>query len=167
MKRTIAAVLIASLVAPPASARQKPVEWEKVKKLPPGTEVVLTVAGGQPTKVHLVFADDARLLTLKDPGPRLSKGVEQFLFRAGPYWHDIVERGGTYRGGTLRVSQDGLFDGGTKLADLTDLVQQTPRAEVVEVLVQRTWWSRNWGWAVVGVVGFLVFSAFMAAISGT
>lgn len=163
MKRSLAAVLIASLVASPASAGQKPVEWEKVKKLSPGTEIVLTVAGGQPTKVHVMFADDARLLTLKEQGPKLSRRVEQFLFRAGPHWHDIVDRGGTYRGGTLRLSQAGLFDVDRKLADLTDLVQQTPRAEVAEVLVERSWWSRNWWWVVpVAVVSYVLLGLLLA-----
>ena len=60
MKRIIATVLIVLLVVPPASAGQrsgKPLDWQIAQTLRPGTEVVLTVLGGQATNDRLLFAD--------------------------------------------------------------------------------------------------------------
>ena len=52
MKHIIAVVLIGLLAAPPAAAGQnagKPIDWQRARKLKAGTEIVLTVTGGQPT----------------------------------------------------------------------------------------------------------------------
>ena len=35
------------------------------RSLKAGTEIVLTVAGGEPTKVRQLFADDANIITLR------------------------------------------------------------------------------------------------------
>jgi hypothetical protein len=96
MKRIIALILIVLLVAPPVSARQKPgkpINWQDVQTLKAGTEVVLTVPGGQPSKVRLLFADDATLVTLKPITPKLPGRVEKFLLGVGPAWPGIFETG--------------------------------------------------------------------------
>jgi hypothetical protein len=133
MRRIIATILIALLVAPPASAGQKqgkPIDWQKTQTLRPGTEIVLTVTGGQPTKVRLLFADEATLVTLKPTAPTLPGGVEKLLFSVGSEWPEIFNTGATYSSERLRVSQDGIFDREQKLAELSDAVQRTPRGDV-------------------------------------
>jgi hypothetical protein len=137
MKRLIAMVLIGLLVAPPASAGQKqgkPIDWQKAQTLKPGTEVVLTVTGGQPTKVRFLFADDTMIVTLKPTAPKLPGGVKKFLFSVGPHWPGILNTDATFSDERLRVSQDGIFDRDTKLAGLADVVQHTPRVDVREIL---------------------------------
>jgi len=140
MKRVIAMILIGLLVAPPASAGQKPlktIDWQKAQTLKPGTAIVLTVTGSQPTKVRLLFADEAMLITLKPSAPKLPAEVEQFLLDVGPRWTSIINDRGKYTFEPLRVSQDGIFDRDKKLADLADVVQQTPRASVREIAEPR------------------------------
>ena len=136
MKRVIAMILIDLLVAPPASAGQKqgkPIDWQKAQTLKPGTEVVLTVTGAQPAKVRFLYADETALLTLKPTAPKLPGGVEKLLFSVGSEWPGIFNTGATYSSERLRVSQDGIFDRDQKLADLADVVQQTPRAGVQQI----------------------------------
>ena len=165
MKRPIAILLVSLLLAPPVSARQnKPLEWPQVRKLRPGAEVMLTVSGGQPAKVQFLSADDAVLVTFKATALRLP---QDFVVGLGHHWQAIVDDAATYRFDRLRVSQEGLFDHDRKLAALEDLVLQTPRGEVVEVVVQPSWWSRNWGWFVPAVVGVLLLGGFLGAASGT
>ena len=137
MKRVIAMILIGLLVAPPASAGQKqgkPIDWQKAQTLKPGTEVVLTVTRGQPTKVRLLFADDTMIVTLKPTAPKLPGGVAKLLLGVGAQWPAVINTGATYSGEHFLVSQDGVFDRDKKVAELADVVQQTPRAEVREIV---------------------------------
>jgi len=125
MKRIIAMILIGLLVAPPTSAGQKhgkPIDWQKVQKLKPGTEIVLTATGGQPTKVRLLFADEATFVTLKATSPKLPGRVQDALFGLGSKWLGILNEGQRQTVDQVRVSQDGIFDRDKKLADLADLV---------------------------------------------
>lgn len=136
MKRLIALFLVGLLVAPPASAGEKPgkpIDWEKVQTLKGGTEIVLTVTASQPTKVRLLFADEATLVTLKPTASKLPGGVQKALFEIGAQWPSILNTGATYSSERLRVSQDGIFNRDTKLAGLADVVRQTPREEVQQV----------------------------------
>ena len=136
MKRLIAMILIGLLVAPPASAGQKqgePIDWQRAQTLRPGTELVLTVTGGQPTKVRLLFADEAILITLKPDAPKLPGRVRDALFGLGSKWLGILDEGQRRTVDQVRVSQDGIFDRDKKLADLSDVVQRTPRGGVQQI----------------------------------
>jgi hypothetical protein len=158
MKRIIAMILIGLLAAPPASAGEKqgkPIDWQKTQTLKPGTEIVLTVTGGQPTKVRLLFADETNIITLKPTAPKLPGRVKELLFSLGPKW-PIVLRGGSVADGRLRVSINGVFDGDTKLADLTDVVQQTTRGDVREILGSPSHSTRNFWIAVAATAGTIV-----------
>ena len=139
MKRIIATVLICLLVAPPASAGQKankPISWEQAKKLKAGTEIDLTVTNAQPTKVRFLFADDAILLTLNPTSPKQPERIERSLVSLGPRWYYVVNQGAAFTSEQLRVSREGVFDGEQKLAELADVVQQTPRANVTAIAAQ-------------------------------
>ena len=136
MKRIVAMLLIGLLVAPPASAGQKPgnpIKWQKVQTLKAGTDIVLTLTGGQPSKVRLLFADEAILVTIKTTAPKLPGRVEQFLLSPGNAWPGLLNTGATYTGGSLRVSNGAVFDRDQKLVDLADVVQQTSREDVLEI----------------------------------
>ena len=164
MKRIISAILVCLLVAPPAFAGQKPnkpISWEKTQKLKPGTELVLTVTGGTPTKVRFLFADDTTLVTLKTTGPKLSARVEEFLFDVGPTWRAIVSGGGMYTLKPLRVTQDGVFDGNQKLAELSEVVQQTRRGDALELSVVRH--SRHVKAHVLAIVAILAVVGLFVA----
>jgi hypothetical protein len=134
MRRIVAIILVGLLVAPPASAAQKagrPISWEEARRLKAGTETVLTVTGGQPTKVRLLFADDAMLLTLNPARANVSAQVERTLVGIGVQWPAILRGGLTLGGNGVRVSHNGVFDGNQKVGDLAELIQQTPRGNVL------------------------------------
>jgi tetrahydromethanopterin S-methyltransferase subunit G len=136
MQRIIAVILIGLLITQPAYAGQKqgkPIDWQKAQQLKGGTEVVLTVTGGQPTKVRLLFADEATLVTLNPTAPKLPGGVKNALFSIGPKWSGILNEGLRQTVDQVRVSRDGIFDRDKKLADLADVVRQTPRGDVQEI----------------------------------
>jgi len=150
MKRIVAVILISLLVAPPASAGQKPakpLDWEKLKGLRAGTEIMLTVADGQATKVKLLFADDSILVTLKPTEPKLPNRVERPLLEVGSSWPAILEGVKDLRGDRVRVSPEGIFDGDQKVADLADVIQWAPRTDVLAVAevseVPHSHWIRN------------------------
>src|SRR5512139_3246939 len=89
MRRIVALVLVGVFVAPPVSAGQapgKPIAWEKAQRLKGGTEIMLTVTGGLPTKVRFLFADDTMLLTLNPARGNLSSQVERMLDGIGAQW---------------------------------------------------------------------------------
>ena len=162
MKRIIATILICVLVAPPASAGQKqgkPIDWQKVQTLKARTEIVLTVTGGQPTKVRLLFADDTMIVTLKPTAPKLPGGVEKALFSVGPEWPGIVNSGELWSSERVRVSQDGVFDRDKKLADLAEVVRQTPRGNV-QALAEPSH-SRGGVYIAIAVAAGIAFGLFL------
>jgi hypothetical protein len=168
MRRILATILICLLVAPPASAGEKPgkrIEWQKAQKLKGGTEIVLTITGGQPAKVRLLFADEATLVTLKPTAPKLPGGVEKFLVGVGPKWPAVLSGSATSTAAPLRVSKDGIFDGDQKLAALADVVQQTPRGDVKEIAKPRGH-GRLIGWLVVGGILLFVVVGMAVAAAG-
>jgi hypothetical protein len=136
MRSAVAVILICLLVAPPASAAQNigtPIEWQQVQTLKPGTEIVVRFARGGYRKVRLLFADEKVLFTMKLDAPKLPGRVETLLYGVGAGWTGVVAGTGRYEAPPLRVSRDGIFDGDKKLADLADVIQQSPRADVREI----------------------------------
>ena len=137
MRRAVAVMLICLLVAPPASAAQnigKPIEWQQVQTLKPGTAIVVRFARGGYRKVRLLFADEKVLFTMKPDAPKLPGRVERLLYGVGAGGTGVVAGAGRYEDPPLRVSLDGIFDGDTKLADLADVIQRSPRADVREII---------------------------------
>jgi hypothetical protein len=136
MKRVMAMILITLLVVPPASASEKPgkpIDWQKAQTLEPGTEVILTVTGGQPTKLRLLCVDEAALVTRKTTPQALPRRVEELLVKIGPEWSAVLNGSTTITSGPLRVSKDWIFDGDQRLCALADAVQQTARGDVQEI----------------------------------
>ena len=151
MQRIVAVILVLLFVAPPALMGQKPntlVDWDKVQRLKAGTKITLTVTGNVPTNVRFLFADEATLVTLKPIQPKLAGRVERTLFSIGSQWPAILNRGDGVEDGKVRVSREGVFDGAQKVANLSDLIQQTPRGDVLstpEAATQppHSHWVRN------------------------
>jgi hypothetical protein len=160
MKRIIAVVLITLLVAPPVDARQKqsePIDWQKLKA---GTEIVLTVVNGQPATERVLFVDEAILVTRRTAPPKLPGRVEKFLVGVGSRWPAIFNDGLTCTSDRLRVSQDGVFDGEKRLADLTEVVRYTPRSEVLTISEPP---HSHVSWEKAAVVAIVVFAAILVA----
>jgi len=136
MKRIVAVILISLLVAPPASAGQKPgkpITWEKTQQLKAGTEIMLTVKDSPPTKVKVLFADDSLLVTFQATDPKLPGKVQRALLEVGDRWPSILNSGTSVARDEVRVSSEGIFDGDQKVAELAAVVQQTPRGDVLGI----------------------------------
>jgi hypothetical protein len=165
MKRMVAVILISLLVAPPASAGQKPgkpITWEEAQQLNAGTEIMLTVKDSPPTKVKLLFADGSILVALKPDAPKLPSRIERPLLSLGSKWRDILSRGGSLTLDDVRVSKDGVFDGDRKVADVAEVIQWAPRGDVVGISeVPHSHLARN---ILIGV-GILVAAAVVALVA--
>jgi hypothetical protein len=148
MQRIVAVILMLLFVAPPVSSGQKPnapVDWDKVQRLKAGTKITLTVTGNPPTQVRFLFADEATVVTLKPTEPKLAGRVERTLFSIGSQWPAILNSGESVDDGKVRVSREGVFDGTQKVTNLPDLVQQTPREDVLSIpeVAPHSHWVRN------------------------
>ncbi len=136
MHRIVAVILVMVLLAPPAWAGQtsaKPIARSKLPALAAGTKVTLTVRDQPPTNVRFLFADEATVVTLKPTSVKLGKRVEHILLGFGFLWPGILNRGESVEDDRVRVSQNGIFDGDRKVCDLADVVQQTPREDVLSI----------------------------------
>lgn len=161
MRRAIAVILSILVVAPSdslAGKPNKPIDWEKLPTLVPGSEIVVWFTGDGVHKVRLLFADEKMLVTMRPDAPKLPGRAEKLLYRVGTGWPGLAEAGGSFEDGRLRVSGDGIFDDGKKLADLAAVVQRSSRAEVREITAPPGHTSRNVkiGVAVAVAVGALV-----------
>jgi hypothetical protein len=166
MQRIVAVILVILLVAPPASAGQKPnapVDWDKVQRLKPGTTITLSIRGQAPTKVRFLFADETMLVTLKPTQSKLSGRVERTLFSTGSQCPAILNTGGGVEDDRVRVLRDGVFDGTEKVGNLPDLVQQTPREDVLNIpeVAPHSHWVRNIliGFAIAVSIVFIALAA--------
>jgi hypothetical protein len=161
MRRTIAVILIILVVAPTdaiAGKPNKPMDWQTLQTLPPGTQIVIWFAGDGVHKVRLLFADEKVLMTMKLGAPKLPGRVEKLLYRIGSGWPGLAEGAETFEDGRLRVSRDGIYDGDKKLADLADVVRRSSRTDVREITAPPGNTARNVkiGVAVAVAVGALV-----------
>ena len=133
-------------------------DWSRVRKLAPGTEVVVTVRGSKPGKRSLVLADESDLTVLNLTVPTLPRAATRLLQNIASS-HDPDVFVGTATSGRfvdqdVRVAPDGVFVAGRKVADLGQVVEHIARIDVAEI---RTPKSRRFRHTLVGMsVGFLV-----------
>jgi hypothetical protein len=135
MKRLTSTLLIALLVAPPASAAQtpeKPLAWEKVQSLKAGSTILVTT-GGASTTTQFLFADEATLYTTNAQLTTLPEEVVRALYDVRAEWPAVVKGEKEIRRGDLRISTDGVFASAGKLYDLIDVVWVTSRQEVTQI----------------------------------
>jgi hypothetical protein len=132
--------------------------WSKVRRLKPGTEIIVTVAGTPLTR-HALLIDDAGLTVLNLRDPVLTPEARRELLDAAAdhperLSHDRPSFVGTY----VRVGPDGVFVGDLRLADPRQLVERIARDEVARIVrpVRRrgSKWGAVGGAAVGGFLGF-------------
>jgi len=118
----LAVAVVAALLAPTSAAAQQRVEgpwdWTRVRRIEPGTAIALSVRGAAPLRYRMAFADDSKLFVLAfrtaDGTPR----VQQALALVGGDWAAVVGSKKVYTFESILVSNNGVFDGGRKVADL-------------------------------------------------
>ena len=112
------------------------VEWSRVRRLAPGTEIRVTIRGSQAANVYFVSADDSGLtgLDLTDPAlPVASARVLRDIASQHPEYIGSAAKGGTVLVNSVRLTPAGVFVADRKVADLQHLVATSARQEIVEI----------------------------------
>ena len=117
------------------------VEWSRVRKLAPGTEIIVTVESTQPGGRHVVRVGefDLTVLNVADLGlPAPVKDLLRGLAASHPDYFSAALRGGTVvleKGVRLRL--DGVFVGDRKVADLGQVIETIARHNVGEIKIRQ------------------------------
>ena len=164
MKSALSLTLIMCLVAPalPAAAQGgKPAEsdWSRVRKLAPGTEILVTVQGSQSGRRYAVLADESNLKVLNLTDPTLPRAATRVLLNMASYhpeYFSAMATAGAFVDGNVRVGPAGVFVAGRKVADFGQVVEHIARDNIVEIQqFVRTGGSvvRTAVWATAGLFG--------------
>jgi hypothetical protein len=108
-----------------------------VRKLAPGTEVIVTVKGSPPGRRHFVAADKSDLTVLNVTDPMLSaaaRDVLRGLTSNHPEYFPAAEKGGQFvLEKNVRLGPDGMFIADRKVTDLTQVIEHIARTDVAEI----------------------------------
>jgi hypothetical protein len=129
--------------------------WSRVRALPPGAEVMVTLKGTLPVHRYFVTADGSDLTVLNLTNPALSgAGTRGLRDLASNHPEYFTARTGTFVGSDIRVGPDGVFVADRRVADFGQIVARIARTDVAEIASPvRT--PGSVGWAVTGsVAGF-------------
>jgi hypothetical protein len=111
-------------------------DWSRIRKLQPGTEIVVIVTGASPATRYVLAADDSgmTLLNLTDPGlPRAARNALRDLNARNPELILASERGQVLLEGDVRLESGGVFVATQRVADRKQIVARIARTEVAEV----------------------------------
>jgi hypothetical protein len=142
MKSALSLTLIVCLVAPAEAqaAGQRltsDVDWSRVRRLEPGTQITVTTNGSQPGTRYVLSVDDSSISVLNLAGSSLPASARKTLRdRAthNPSHLLDAQKGGTFiLDKNVRVAPDGVFVAEQKFADLDEVVETVPRHDVVEI----------------------------------
>jgi hypothetical protein len=111
--------------------RMAPEEWAQLRQTRPGTELVVTTKDQASAKVRLLFASDSILFVLDPTDVKLERRVERVLIQLTESWPGLFSGTVPYRQiESVRVSKAGVFDRGTKIGDLSQVVRTMAREDV-------------------------------------
>jgi hypothetical protein len=125
-------------------------DWSRVRKLEPGTEITVRIRGSQAGNRSFVSADEVGLTVLNLTDPTLPSAVKAVLREMASKNPGYLtgEREGGVLSGDVRVEREGIFVKNQKTADLRQLLERIPRAEVAEIvrpgrLPTDSWFKRH------------------------
>ena len=123
------------------------IDWTRVRKLSPGTELAVSVKGpgeSTPALRHVVLADETTLtvLNLTDLPPAASR-VLLDTASTHPERITATENRASFVDRNVRVAPEGIFVDDRKVADLDQVVERIRRTDLVQLLTGpfRTDWS--------------------------
>ena len=168
MKRTIAAVLAATIAAAaaPTSAQST---WSSVQHIGPGTRIVIATTQAAPATRQFISADDSSLLVVdtEDSGlpPMIKKAVSETAADHPEYFTAARARDTFLLSKGIRIEPDGVYQDAGKVADRSALVVTIDRASIVSLSTADLKRGRA-GCIVAGYGGWFVggFVGAMAAI---
>jgi hypothetical protein len=112
-------------------------DWASVRRLAPGTEVIVTVRGSRSGIRHVVSASDSVLTVLNLADRSLPEAATRALLNIAANHSEYLA--GAKTGGTflfdkrVRVASDGVFVADQKVADLGQVIETVARTDVVEI----------------------------------
>lgn len=147
----------------------KPVEsnWSRVRKLAPGTEILVTVKGSLPVQRYFVAGDESNLTLLNVADPALSATARDVLRDVAsnhPNYFPGARQGGTFvLEKNVRVAPDGVFVADRKVTELSQVVEQIERQDIAEITTAAI--ERNVaGCAVAGYYGGAIVGGLPGAV---
>jgi hypothetical protein len=157
MRSTLSFTLVAALVMSvlQVSAEQRagppPTEsnWSRVRNVRSGTEVIVTVRGWSSDGRRSVALDDRYVVLVNDSGltllslastrlPGSAAAVLRDVASNHPDYFPAAQQGRGYLlKNNVRIGPAGVFMGGRRVAELGQVVEGIPRADVVQIVARR------------------------------
>jgi hypothetical protein len=153
------ALLLAVAVVPSNGS-----DWGRVQQLKAGSRIVVTAHGRQTPDEQYVVEARAESITLFEPST-LPKRVRPFVTRFVLQHPDFVGARAAFVEGGLSLTSDGVFAGGTRLAELAEFMPTISRGDVAEVIQPARGASGALVTAAVAggiVVGVMAATAFLS-----
>ena len=139
MRSAVSFTLITSLIASAVPVAAQPVDsqWSRVRKLAPGTELVVNAKGAQRPSRYFVAGDESDLTVLNVDAPALpgaARDVLRNLASTHPEYFLAARKGGRFEfEKNVRMGPDGVFVADRKVADLAQVVEQYGRLDITEI----------------------------------
>ena len=112
-------------------------EWSRVRKVAPGTEIIVTVKGSPLRGRDVVRVDDSDLMLLNLADPRLPATVKAVLRGVAarhPEYFPAAQQGATFvLDRSVRLQLGGVFLGDAKVADLEEVIEHIARDDIAEI----------------------------------
>jgi hypothetical protein len=137
-------------------------EWSRLRKLAPGTQVIVTIEGASPGSRYVVSADDSGLTVLNLTDPTLPAAAARALREIASQHREYIEdamKGGTFLMDNVRLASGGVYLADRKVADLQQVVEINERTKVNAITTLR---KGRGVWGHLGPLG----GYFVGAMSG-
>ena len=165
--RSIAREAARVAAGPPTEAADA--EWSRVRKLPPGTAIIVGLEDAPRADRYFVAADEIDLTVLNVTALDLPSAARNVL-------RDVASRHSDYfraaqRGDTFHLEQrvslgpDGVFVADQKVAELAQVVEEYGRLDIAEITIAGTT-SNPVGCALAAYYGGAVVGALPGALIG-
>jgi hypothetical protein len=144
-------------------------EWSRVRRLAPGTELIVTVKSSQPASRYFVGGDESGLTMLNIGAPALptdARNVLRSLASTHPEYFLAAQKGGQFQlEKNVRLGPDGVLIADRKVAGLAEVVEQRGRQDIAEVRTAETE-SNPAGCALAGYFGGGIVGGVPGAVIG-
>ena len=184
MKSMLSVIVCVVASASSVHAQVKTADWQAVRNLRPGMEIVVTVRGSSAGTRYFVGADDSNLTVLNMTDPTLPRAATRLLIEIAslhPEYFVSNDQIGEFVNQNVRVTAAGVFVAGQQVASFGQVVHTIARNEVADIRtvsihgskVRAALWGVGGyfaggmaGGAIGGAVGRGIGGAFIAVTVG-
>jgi hypothetical protein len=130
---------IGCVVMSPVPATAQEHDWARVRRLRPGTQLVISMIGLQPIRRSIVTADGSQLTTLNLDDWSLPTDVVRVLLKIASNHPEAFHAPytGRFVDSDISVGPDGIFLRGRKIAELQHIAETVRRDDVDEIKARR------------------------------